>query len=112
MEARDNRFSVLGIPDVPGHCRRAENKMEAPGGGSIIPRVEERRRQRERGCWVVPMLARVFGPVQGWSTGRPSKQEVRSSSLGEILSHCSSTVGLDEQRWSMVLEIYYRKMEI
>ena len=49
--------------------------------------------------------------LRGWSTGRPSKQEVRSSSLGEILSHCSSTVGLDEQRWSMVLELYYRKTE-
>ena len=26
-EARDNRFSVLGIPDTTGHHGRAENKM-------------------------------------------------------------------------------------
>ena len=30
-EARDNRFSVSGIPDASGHCGRAENKVEAPG---------------------------------------------------------------------------------
>ena len=38
-------------------------------------------------------------------------QEVRHCSLGENLSHCSSTVGLDEQRQSMVLELYCRKAE-
>jgi hypothetical protein len=37
--------------------------------------------------------------------------EVRHHSLGEILSHCSSTVGLDHQRQSMVLELYCRKAE-
>lgn len=31
MEARDNRLSVLGIPDTTGHHRRAENKV--CGGG-------------------------------------------------------------------------------
>jgi hypothetical protein len=31
MEARDKRCSVLGIPDVARHHRRAENKVEAPG---------------------------------------------------------------------------------
>jgi hypothetical protein len=35
--------------------------------------------------------------------------EVRRGSLGESLSHHSSTVGLDEQRQSMVLELYCRK---
>ena len=30
-EARDNRFSVPGIPDSDGHSRRAENKMRSPG---------------------------------------------------------------------------------
>jgi hypothetical protein len=30
-EARDNRFSVLGIPDKAGHHRRTENKMGALG---------------------------------------------------------------------------------
>ena len=33
-------------------------------------------------------------------------QEVRHSSLGESLSHCSSMAGLDEQRQSMILELY------
>ena len=36
-------------------------------------------------------------------------QEVRLSSLGESLSHCSSTAGFDDQRQSMVLELYCRK---
>ena len=36
-------------------------------------------------------------------------REVRRGSLGESLFNCSSTVGLDEQRQSKVLEIYYRK---
>jgi hypothetical protein len=35
-------------------------------------------------------------------------REVRRGSLGEI-SHRSSTAGLDEQRQSMVLELYCRK---
>ena len=35
--------------------------------------------------------------------------EVRWRSLGESLSHHSSTVVLDEQRQSMVLELYCRK---
>jgi hypothetical protein len=35
--------------------------------------------------------------------------KVRSSSLGKSLSHCPSTAGLDEQRQSMVLELYCRK---
>jgi hypothetical protein len=36
-------------------------------------------------------------------------QEVRRGSLGESLSHHSSLVGLNEQRQSMVLELYCRK---
>ena len=35
--------------------------------------------------------------------------ESRIGSLRESLSHPPSTVGLDEQRQSMVLELYYRK---
>ena len=37
MEARDNRFSVLGIPDTAGHRRRAENKMGALGVPWSVP---------------------------------------------------------------------------
>jgi hypothetical protein len=36
-------------------------------------------------------------------------REIRNGSLGESLSHPPSTVGLDEKRRSMVLELYYRK---
>ena len=36
-------------------------------------------------------------------------QKIGNGSLGESLSHCRSTVGLDEQRQSMVLELYCRK---
>jgi hypothetical protein len=35
--------------------------------------------------------------------------EVRCDSLGESLSQHSSTAGLDDQRQSMVLELYCRK---
>ena len=35
--------------------------------------------------------------------------EIRNGSLGESLFHRSSTGGLDEQRHSMVLELYYRE---
>jgi hypothetical protein len=35
--------------------------------------------------------------------------EVRHSLLGESLSHLSSMAGLDEQRQSIVLELYCRK---
>jgi hypothetical protein len=35
--------------------------------------------------------------------------KVRHSSIGESLSHCSSKVGLDEQRQSMILGLYCRK---
>ena len=38
-------------------------------------------------------------------------QEVRHGSLGESLSHSSSTAGLDEQRQSVVLDLYCRKAE-
>ena len=58
---------------------------------------------------MVPTWVRVFGRVCGWSARRPSRGDVRQSSLGESLSHRSSTVGLDEQRQSMVLELYCRK---
>ena len=36
-------------------------------------------------------------------------QEIRNGSLGESLSHPPSFTGLDEQRLSMVLELYYRE---
>ena len=47
----------------------------------------------------------------GWSTGRPSGGEVSSSSLEESLLCCPNMVSLDEQRQSVVLELYCRKAE-
>ena len=52
---------------------------------------------------------RVLGQVCGWSTGWPSGRKLERSLLGENLSHHSSTAGLDDQRQSMVLELYCRK---
>jgi hypothetical protein len=47
------------------------------------------------------MQVRVLSLVRGWSTGRPS--------IWRLETAYPSTVGLDEQRQSMVLELYYRK---
>jgi hypothetical protein len=72
MEARDNRFSFLGIPDIAGYLGRAEKKMGVPWGSLVIPGAEGKRGQGDRGLWVVPTRVRVLGPVRGCSTGRPS----------------------------------------
>ena len=64
---------------------------------------------RERRHCVIPTGVRVLGPVCGWSTERPSSRRLEAALLGESLSHHSSTEGLDEQRRSMVLELYFRK---
>ena len=37
MEASDNRFSVLSIPDTAGHRGKAENKVEALGAALSSP---------------------------------------------------------------------------
>ena len=78
-----------------------------PRGPLVSPGAKGRRGQGERcagwflhGCEsLVPWLEcrKAFW----W--------EVRRCSLGESLSHRSSTVGLDEQRQSMVLEFHCRK---
>ena len=46
-----------------------------------------------------------------WSGSWPECRKAwgAGGSLGESLSHSSSTEGLDEQRQSMALELYYRK---
>jgi hypothetical protein len=81
--------------------------------------------------WEVPGVDQsALGPTGGegrwrWGTGshmgespwsgqwlacrKAFQQEVRHGSLGENLSHRSSMAGLDEQRQSMVLELYSRK---
>ena len=47
------------------------------------------------------------GPWQECRKAFP--QEVRQGSLRESLFHCSSMMGLDEQRQFMVLELYCRE---
>jgi hypothetical protein len=54
---------------------------------------------------MVPPRAKVLGLGPGWSAGRSSGKRLNAESL----SYCSSTAGLDEQRQSMVLELYCRK---
>ena len=56
------------------------------------------------GCWEVPTQMRVLSLVHGYSIGRPSGRR-----LGESLYHHSSTVDLDGQKQSKVLELYCRK---
>jgi hypothetical protein len=70
MEARDNRFSVLGIPDAAGHHRRAENKGGAPGAAR--PALGLKRGEgRERGvaewfsCGPEPRVWSVAGAQEG-----------------------------------------------
>jgi hypothetical protein len=60
------------------------------------------------GHWVFPSDKSPWsGP---WLERRKDFQrEVRHNPLGESLSHCSSTKDLDEQRKSMVLELYCKK---
>ena len=55
------------------------------------------------------MQARVLDPVRWLEHRKAFQWEIKCSSLGESLSHCSSTKDLDEQRQSIVLELYCRK---
>jgi len=66
-EARDNRFSVSGIPDTAGHCGRAENKMPPPTAWSA-PGLKG----RERGVLGGSHSGESPWSVPGWSAGRPS----------------------------------------
>ena len=105
--APDTRFSVSRIPHWVWQRSREQNRGP---GAALGPEIREEGRGRG-GHWVVPTQAKVLSPVHGYSVGRSSVLcwEVRLGSLGESLSHHSSTVGLDGQRQSMVLKLYYRK---
>ena len=58
---------------------------------------------------MVPMPGKSFWSGPWLEPRKAFWWEVRCGSLGKSLSHHSSTVGLDEQRQSMVLELYCRK---
>jgi hypothetical protein len=108
MEARDCRFPVSGISDTTGHQGRAENKMRATGTTQSDLGQREEREGRE---WAVDGSHISKSPwFSPWLELRMAIQlEVKVSSLGESLSHSSRMAGLDEQKQSIVLEIYCRK---
>ena len=61
---------------------------------------------------MVLLRVRVPPCSSPWLERRKSfHREVRIGSLGESLSHHSSTAGLYEQKQSIVLELYCRKAE-
>jgi hypothetical protein len=67
-EFRDNRFSVLSIPDRAGYLGRAEKKIGSPVGRSASL-LAKGRREEDSGWWVVPMQVRILGPVCGGGGG-------------------------------------------
>jgi hypothetical protein len=101
----------VAVGSHAGYRGRAENRMGMGGGGwggLIIPGAEGRRGKRRGGtgwfpCGREPLVRSLAGAQDGLLPG------VRCSSLGESPSHRSSTAGFDDQRESMVLELYYRK---
>jgi hypothetical protein len=48
------------------------------GAGQLAP-GQKGGEGRGRGHWVVPMRARVLGPVCGWTAGRPSGRRLDSA---------------------------------
>jgi hypothetical protein len=78
-EARDNRFSVSGIPDTAGHCGRAENKVEVPGVAQSPPGLKRGKGRERRGIGWFPcrqaslgMWLTVLSLVE-FSTGSPEQ---------------------------------------
>ena len=83
--------------------------MGTPGAARPSPGPKKERAGGE-GALGGSHRARDLGLIHGWSAGRPSIRKLDGCGfLGENLSHRSSMAGLDEQRQSMVLELYCRK---
>jgi hypothetical protein len=76
-EARDNRFSVCDIPGAAVCHRRAENKVEAPGGSSVSPGAEGRRGHGEKALGVSHVGESPCSSLVAENTERPSLREVR-----------------------------------
>jgi hypothetical protein len=106
-----------GQPQVPGsqspesyagYSRGGENRIEALGRHTAL---EIREEEQGRGGTGWFPYRREFLVRSGlWLQLRKAFcQEIRHGSLGESLTHLSSTAGLDEQRQSMVLELYCKK---
>ena len=104
------RYQVLSL----GHSTLDTSEELRTNGG---PRAAKGGDGRGRGGtgWFLPCGG--GGGKSPWSGPwleyrKAFQREVRHSLLEESLHHCSSTVGLDEQRQSVVLELYCRKAEI
>ena len=101
-EARDNRFSVLGIPDTTGHFRRAENKIGAPGAAQSSCGLKGGEDMERGGTgWFPRGRESLVQSVVG--TRKPFSWLVRGKSIPLF-----NTAGFDEQRQSVVLELYCR----
>ena len=79
-EARDNRFSVSGIPDTAGHLRRAENKMGALGEARSAPGPRGGKSRDRVGAGWFPHGRESL--VCGWNAGRPSEGHCWDGHLG------------------------------
>ena len=90
-EARDNRFSVLGIPDDAGQRRRAENKVGTPGAAQSAPRPK-RREGRERGGigWFPHRRESLIRSLVEFSTGSPEQASFNQNSLSPPPHICIS----------------------
>jgi hypothetical protein len=104
VEVGQGQSSVTGSQSQAphtGYCGRAKNKWRPQS--TLGPKGGE---NRGRGVRLgVSTWARVLGQSLA------GEQESLPGLLGESLSYHSSTAGLDEQRQSMVLELYCRKAE-
>jgi hypothetical protein len=89
-----------------GEWTRGSPRYQGPWGDTLGPGYTGERVERER---EVPTQARVLSPHLWLEHKKAFHREIRNSLLEESLSHHPSTVGLDEQRKSMVLELYHRK---
>ena len=92
-EARDNRFSVLGIPDDAGQRRRAENKVGTPGAAQSAPRPK-RREGRERGGigWFPHRRESLIRSLVEFSTGSPKQASFNQNRLPFTAPHtCMNT---------------------
>jgi hypothetical protein len=92
--AKDNRFSVSDTCECHGRAENEVGALETAQSG-LGPKGEGVRGESTR--WF-PLRGESLVQSGGWKHWKAFPQEIRCSSLGEGLFHCSSTVGLNEQR--------------
>ena len=82
MEARDNRFSVLGIPDAAGRRGKAENKVEALWAARPASRLKKGE-SRERGALGGPQMRKSLWSGPLLEHRKAFRQEVKRVSRGK-----------------------------